>query len=478
MINRAQLNIIIAIATYISVCATPVSAGTPKRIGNDVLIIEEIDAVDKLHQKFSSNLHTYLTINNTFSLTKYKTIKQLNYRTNEFINNKQPVAAANLIVRHIPMLKDNYDNLAIFNLISILLGQNELTAANRILAILKKEGDKTLYSNAVFYFSKYYFSRNKWNKVLGLLDGTINDLAAEEYHYALLMKGIALQHKQKHRKAIKEYTKIPPTSNIYLAARLNIAIANIRQGWWTDAHTIINKALKTKAIGQQEEAINRFYLTLGYSLLHKEYYRNSRKAFRNIGLKSQYTNKALLGIALSAANQEDYIGALNATRILKRENTFDLPVEESRLLVPYFYEKLQKHTTASAGYAEAVTYYDQRISRINELLGANTNLYKYGLNINEQSMVNVDSMALDLSMKYPAYLLSNYPNLTYYENILDTVNNQTLKKEFENLQNKYLAIFRSMIGQILRERIKHLNSYKDQSRYGLARLYDHNLPAK
>lgn len=469
LVKVANSLILVCFLHYTPV-ATADSTGNP---GD--LIITGLTEVDRLHQEFSASLHNRLIKNNTFNFHKVKSIKQLKFLVQDLVKRNEPVAAANLIIYNIPYLQNNYDNLAIFDFISLLLEQNEITTANQLFTLLKNEGDRTLYSNAAFHFASYHYKRRNWNRVLALLSDTVNDLAPAENHQALLMLGIALQNKLNHRDAINSYNKIPPSSHVYIPARLNMAIANIRQGWWTDAHTIINDVLASNLPAKNEESINRLYLTLGYSFLYNEYYRNSRDAFRNVGLKSRHTNRALLGLALTAANQNDYIGALNAVRVLKNSNSHDLTLDESYFLMPYLYEKLQQHTTASAGYSEAISYYDNRISRINEIMDADRELYKYALLIDNKGRIQFDTMTLDLSEKFPEYIVNNYINLESYTAVIDKLGDKSIADKFDNLLNEYAMVLRSMVSNLLQKRVLYLNSYKDQSRYGLARLYDNTL---
>ena len=428
-------------------------------------------ALDKQHQDFSRLMHIHLARLIKETLLNAKDPKTLSLYVKQSLQYERPIEATNLIIQHLPMLKNNYDNLVIFDFIKLLLDQNEMAAADKLFGILKNSGDRTLYSNAAFQYVRFYYKRRNWQKVLSLLDDTINDLGPREYHEALLIKGIAFQNTLRHRDSINVYAKVPDSSKVYLSARLNMATANIRQGWWTDAHTIINDVLTKELAGKTEEAINRFYLTLGYSYLYREYYRHSRDAFRNVGLKSSYTNRALLGLALTATNQEDYIGSLNAIRLLKNSNQHDLARDEAHLLMPYVYEKLGQHTTASSGYAEAVSYFDNRIQKITSVLKASNEQEQYSDYIDGETII-IDEMLIDLPVDFPEYILASYKLVELYEPILERLEDKRLFKQHKTLYTNYTNTVKSLIKQILEQRIRQLNSYKDQSRYGLARLYD------
>ena len=431
--------------------------------------------IDKKHQSFSSHFYSLYLHQPMWRSSNFNTIKSLETAVKEHSSNNRGILSASLIIKYKEMINNHYDNMAVFNFLRVLLDQNEWNSAKSLYELIKKEGDSTLISNASYIFSIYYFKRNEWKKTLLYLKGIINDLPDEDYHHALLMKGISLQRLSSHRESISYYKLILPTSKYYISARLNMAIANIRQGWWTDAHIIIENTLKEPETRKKEEPLNRLYLTLGYSFLNQEYYRNSRGAFRNIGLTSLYTNRALLGISLTASNQEDYIGALRTISLLKNKETFDLAVDESYLLLPYFYEKLQQPSTASAGYLEAVNYYQKRIAGIKTIIQSDIDPENYPINTKNNTMINIGKNKIIFSSKYPDYFIENYLILISYKPYLNSIDNKKLTEEYRALKAEYEATIVEMIRTILGQRIKHLNSYMDQARFGLARLYDNNL---
>jgi len=439
----------------------------------DILTLQFYE-VDQKHQEFSSHFHNSLLIESETTITSH-TMESLEEAAQILINKKTPVMAVNLIIKNMPLLKENYDNPKIIRFIEILLNQNEIVSAEILYNLIIQEGDQLLISNAAYLFATFEFKRNSWNKTLKYLAGIINDLPAKDYHNALLIKGICQQRLARHRNAIDTYQLIPPSSAEYIAARLNLAISNIRQGWWTEGHSIITQVVNSSEAQRNEEAINRFYLTLGYSLIKQQYFRDARSAFRNITIDSQYTNRALLGIGLAAASQEDYNGALSVISALKEKQTYDLPSDESYLLAPYFHEKLSQSAIASAGYFEAVTYYQERIEKIEAIIHANTAPKNYLSHTG--AIIYIGKNPINTSPNVPRFLIDNYLTLDSYRSHVENVNNKALTIEFEQLNRKYESIITTMVNTALKQRIADLNSYMDQARYGLARLYDSNLSA-
>jgi len=428
-----------------------------------------LDKTDLAHQAFSKNFHQKLSQEKGNSSTSH-TMASLEKAAQLLITNKDAVMAVNLIISNMPLLEANYDHPKTVQFIEILLAQNEKGSAEVLYDLIKEDGDQLLFSNSSYLFSTFEFKRNRWKRALEYLSNSTADLATRDYHSALLMKGISQQRLALHRSAIETYELIPPSSSEYLVARLNLAISNIRQGWWSEGHTIIERALSDPKIQKNREAVNRIYLILGYSLIKQQYFRNARDAFRHITIDSKYTNRALLGIALAAASQEEYSDALSVIATLKEKQSYDLPTDESYLLSPYFYEQLSRSATASAGYFEAITYYQERIEAIKAAIHADTSPREYLSDAAETIYVN--NIPVKISPDVPQFLIDNYRLLDSYSLHVKNINNKALTEAFEQLKEKYEATITKMVDTILEQRVVHLNSYMDQARYGLARLYD------
>lgn len=242
-----------------------------------------------------------------------------------------------------------------------------------------------------------------------------------------------------------------------------MALANIRQGWWTDGHQIISQLLASKQTTGQEKALNRLYITLGYSLLNQAYYRNARKTFQLVGLNSRYSNQALLGIALTAAYQGDYIGALNATRFLKEKQKDkqqdDLPIDESYLLMPFFYEKSQRLATASLGYSQAVSYYQDKISTLTQLIAAPINLASHPIELNNGVSMNINNKHIDLSANYPSYFFTQRQNAEQLKSWQAKLNNPKLSQDLSSIMQAYDVLTVKMVKSIMHNKVAQLSSY-------------------
>ena len=388
----------------------------------------------------------------------------------------QIVRANQLIFKSMHTLSRQSDHPAIVAITDNLLKQNERQMAEQIYSLVKNSDDQSNLPYLSFTFAKYFARHRQWQRVKQFLKDTFSELSGDDVNYAYLLQGSALQHLKQHRKSVESYGNIPETSAYYVHAQLNTALASIRQGWITEARAIIEKIIpvsQSRENHASNELTNRIYLVLGYALLQKEYYRDARKAFRSIGIDSNYSNRALMGIALTAINQGDYVGGLNAATRLKQKPGQDLSVDEAYLVVPYIYEKLEQPLSIEAAFSESIDHYQKRLLQLNAL---KRNQLEYdNIQLEEQSGdLILDKIEFNFSQQYPRHLLKNRHNLGRLATVVSAsrfvTKNSLLATQYERALNEAIAM-------LIDERIQFINSYLNQSRFGLARHYDNQQEA-
>jgi len=433
------------------------------------LPIFDFRKADREFIKLSSDIYKEISEDNSSNV---KSIGLLHKKIKDLQSKNNSPGAIRYITRNIDLVKKNIDHESFVYYINILLSNNEWHTASKLLEYVLVESDKSLASNIKFIFAKHYFNKGDFKKSLDLLRGINQHLSINNGHYALIMMGVILQKQKKHRESLKFYDKVPTTSKYYGYAQLNKAIVYIRQGWWSDAHIIINSSLKTPKNNQKfsSEFINRLYLVIGYSFLQQEYFREARESFRNVKTDSIYANRALLGIALSAANQGDNTGALNILNILQNKNLHTLPVEETYLLLPYIYERIGQHKTASASYSIALNYYQKKISKLKRIVKKiqNKDLRTFHLVDNK---LKLNDFEFQISNQETMHLLRNKKLLNQ---LIKINNNPLLSEKASSLAEKYNHLLSKVASEKLKERISFLESYQNQSQYGVARLYDNS----
>jgi len=437
----------------------------------------QLKAIDKAHQALSKSFYSQLVKTPSLKAARYSTIETLLQAVRNEQSNKDQIKSVALIIRNKVLLTRYYDSPETITLLQLLLDNNAFEQAKKLMADIREQGDDNVIGQLNYLLADFYFQRKDGQAVLNYLAEDSNDLPLTQYHHALLIKGIALQQQGQHSASIKAYQKIPSSAQDYTAAQINIAIANIRQGWWTDGHHIISQLLNDPQTATQEQALNRLYITLGYSLLNQSYYRNARKNFQLVGLNSRYNNQALLGIALTAAHQDDYLGALNASRFLKAKQQDDLPVDEAYLLVPFFYEKSQQLATASLGYSEAASYYQDKILSLNKLINSPIELTNYPVELANGVSMSIKGTQLDFSAVYPDYFFTQRQHLMQLKQLQQKqwpLADKQLIQGLAALNQQYDELTVKMAKSIMQHRVAQLSSYLNQSRYGLARLFDNN----
>jgi len=177
---------------------------------------------------------------------------------------------------------------------------------------------------------------------------------------------------------------------------------------------------------------------------------------------------------LTTTNQEDYISALNAINILTKKKTYDLSVDESHLLLPYIYEKLNQNMTASASYTDAQAYYRERIKNIKSI----TNEEQHSINalniLNNNNQLNIKNNIVDFSKYFAVSFLENSSRLDELSKYMFHAKSVKLTKKHQSLKEKYNKSLLKIVSVIFKDRLTYLESYMNQSRFGLARLFDNS----
>ncbi len=191
-------------------------------------------------------------------------------------------------------------------------------------------------------------------------------LSEEQRLYLRLVQGLNWQRQGRHRRAIDVYKSFQPDDPHYVEARTNLAIAYLKQDWWTDAHRELTRLLEGNL---DPEAKNRLRMMLGLSQLQQGFYRDARETFGTMDQDSRYVAFAWRGIGLSALHLRDYDGALNAFHQLKQLDHPALP--GGPFLVAFTYDQMNRLTLAQASYQEALLHYQAQLQTIDRQLEGN-----------------------------------------------------------------------------------------------------------
>ncbi|WP_018415120.1 tetratricopeptide repeat protein [Teredinibacter turnerae] len=412
---------------------------------------QESDALnaefDELTKEVLVQYHTNLAIAENTSLRDPADLEKLLRQ-----NRGAAGALLKFIASNQENLLQNNDPSLLLEAFQALLDANLGGIAQHLLTKAESVSDTYTLSQLHYLIAVYFHRTGQPERALQHLSKieARNALSEKQSDYATLLFGTLLQDNKKHREAVKYYQTIAPESAYFSQAQMNIAVAYIRQGWWTDAQLAINNALSSDAVNSDPELRNRLLLMLGYNRLKNEFYRDSREAFRKISLESSYSNRAMLGIGLCALNQGDIVGAINAFGYLKKKNENTISVTEAHLLYAYAHEKTGESALASAQYEAAIAYYNGRLLAVGD-----------------------DDKPLDPGITFE-YTEANRDLVEQRVQILERLaavfptNNQRLLA----LRDRFRIYLQKIKEGTKNDNIRILTSYLSQSQYGQAKLFD------
>lgn len=381
------------------------------------------------------------------------------------IKSKDSITAIATILSNMPAIARQIHLPQIQKISALALSLHNIAIAETLLKTAKNQGDTFSEARITFELAKYYADQGQWSNVIIILKDSrvIENLTKDDAAEANLLIGSALQQQKKHREAMVYYDKIKPESIHYRLAQLNLATANIRQDWWTDAHLAIQRALKASG-SERDELYYRLYTVLGFSQLQFGFYRDARESFRNISLNSDYINRALLGLGMAALHQEDFIGALNAFNLLREKNENDISVAESHLLVAFTLRQLGQSEAALKAYQEAIDYYSTLLSKQKEAISSITPnptedllMSKIFLRPETRNNKQLNEIAEKITI---------ISNLQKYSLSSNRINELAAAKQF--LEKEYIGIAQ----ELLDTEQESIASYLSQSKFGLATIYD------
>jgi len=382
-----------------------------------------------------------------------------------------PLQGAALIRANFQLLRDNFGKKNFGELLAHLYLVNDTASVQVLTDHLKKSANPTAISRNYFLLAQYYEQRQNWQGVQGALSKIDQkNLSLADKHYYQLLMGYALQNLKEHRKALRFYQEIPNGSPYFAHAKLNEGTANLRQGWWTEAHMEFERAIQFLTDQPRDENLrNRLLVVLGYSQLHYEFYRDARNTLRKVAVDSDSANKALMGIGLAAAYQKDFVGAANAFRLLTEKPVADLSVDEAFLLLPYAQEETGNKEAAGSAYQKAINHYQRKLDELlhlqNRVLSANQNYLLKDIQDAETRAAEVFGGAGGI----PIYLQKNLENLLHIQPLADEPG---LEKAAEDLRQRYKNHMQQVTVKNIEARRAMLNSYLSQAKFGMAKLYD------
>ena len=248
----------------------------------------------------------------------------------------------------------------------LLLGGLQLSygmpdqAERRFDRLLDRNTDADLRNRIWYYLTKISYQRGHYRRALGKLqkiekpdDKSIGiELAVlnANLHMALGENGEAAE--------VLENTSAPDGWEEYL--RINRGIALLRAGELEEGRKTLDKLGKVDADNEELRALrDRANLGLGYELLRAGDAEQAREYLNRVRLQGPFIQAALLGAGWADAERGDYEQALTPWLALLELASYEAPVQEAHLAVPYAFAQLGDSKRAIYFYERAIGYFDE-----------------------------------------------------------------------------------------------------------------------
>lgn len=423
-------------------------------------------ALAKLDLIYQQILDEYLTEHVSTSITN------ASHSELEALTSDQYPPLVNLrrIREHMPSLMKSTDQELRYQVLAYLYKHNDTASVSKFTERVKTKGTSAQKAKHYLLLAQYYWSRDNWKGTRAALTNVDRtSLVTQDQQYYYLLMGYALQQLKEHRKAYRYYRRIPQSSPYYGYAKLNEGTAYLRQGWWTEAFIEFESAIEAAKLEKTpDDLLDRIYVTLGFAQLTYEFYRDSRITLRNVSVESEYTNKALMGLGLSAAYQKDFAGAVNAFGILVKKPEKDVTVDEAMLLLPKAYEEIGNLALAMENYQNAINYYQAKLSQIAQSQKNLKNSSASSLLTATKKSREFDSEQFASGSVVPDYNFQNYSALLEMRKTASP----KLTRKIDELLKRYSSQIKSMVDTSLKRRTSMVDSYLSQAKLGMAKLYD------
>ena len=232
-------------------------------------------------------------------------------------------------------------------------------AEQQFLNSLDDSTEQSVKNRIWYYLGKIAYQRGKYPKARDLLQrtGGIDDRQlAADYRILLANTNMALGDNMAAADTLQK-TRAPDGMEEYL--RINRGIALLRAGDIDAGRKVLDKLGETSTDDEELRALrDRANLGLGYEFLRAKQPQQARQYLNRVRLGGPFAQAALLGAGWADAANGDYRNALTPWQELISRSSFDTPVQEAQLAVPFAFEKLGDKQRAIHFYNKAIDYFN------------------------------------------------------------------------------------------------------------------------
>lgn len=334
----------------------------------------------------------------------------------------------------------------------LLLGGLQLSygmpdqAERRFDRLLDRNTDADLRNRIWYYLTKISYQRGHYRRALGKLQkiekpddksiGTELAVLNANLHMALGENGEAAE--------VLENTSAPDGWEEYL--RINRGIALLRAGELEEGRKTLDKLGKVDADSEELRALrDRANLGLGYELLRAGDAEQAREYLNRVRLQGPFIQAALLGAGWADAERGDYEQALTPWLALLELASYEAPVQEAHLAVPYAFAQLGDSKRAIYFYERAIGYFDEEQQQLDAAI--------QGTQSGELlSLLSQTDTGISGGWMHDTPTLEGVPSGRYLVDILSSHSFQEPLKDYRDL---------GYLQQLLNEWLENIDLYYD-----------------
>ena len=257
----------------------------------------------------------------------------------------------------------------------LLLGGLQLSygmhreAEKQFQGILDTRADRATRNRVWYYLTKIAYQRGLYEdarQTLARIDKPRDKRLRAELALMDANIRMALGQNAEAAEALKK-ARAPEGWREYL--RINRGIALLRAGDIEQGRATLDKLGKADAGSEELRALrDRANLGLGYQLLKAGKADQARTYLERVRLGGPFMQAALLGAGWADAESGDYQRALTPWLVLLDQTSYDPPVQEAHLAVPYAFARLGEQQRAIDFYEQAIGYFDAQQQEIEQAI--------------------------------------------------------------------------------------------------------------
>lgn len=250
-------------------------------------------------------------------------------------------------------------------------GQHRL-AGEIFEALLADSVDSGLHDRAWYFLAKIWHQRGYLSEAEQALARIAGELPDEIEPERQMLVAQVLMEQQRFDEALAHLEAWRRPRDEWVGyTKYNIGVALVRLGRVEEGAEVLAEVGRLDPDNPALDALrDKANVALGYAWLQAQRPSEAKPSLQRVRLEGPYSNKALLGVGWSDAEQQDYRAALAPWIELRGRDMLDSAVQESLLAVPYAFAQLGADKQAADYYVDAIEAFNRESRRLDATIEA------------------------------------------------------------------------------------------------------------